>query len=70
MKKTLGSNLPSERCFQSYVVFWWLWNTYASEWDEQRISMLLGGIDPIGGGSCVHIFVRNIEVDKGYGRKL
>jgi hypothetical protein len=41
--------------YQSCVVFWWLWNTYASEWDEQRISMPLGKIDPIGGGSCIHI---------------
>ena len=41
--------------FESCVIFWWLWNTYASEWDEQRISMPLSKIDPIGGGSCVHI---------------
>jgi len=55
--------------YPSCVIFWWLWNAYASEWDKQCISMPLGKIDPIHGGLCIH-FVRDVEVDEGYGRKL
>jgi hypothetical protein len=28
---------------------------YASEWDEQRSSIPFGAIDPVGGGSRLHI---------------
>jgi hypothetical protein len=55
-KTTLGSNpaIRNEICY-SCLAFWGLGHAYSSEWNEQRISMPLGAIDTIGGGSYLHM---------------